>query len=231
MMFRHIVTLAYLSGIAAPTFAQRELRDIPNPDPEFERETFKLADGFEVNLFAADPMIPKPIQMNFDPHGRLWVASSEIYPQIKPGEPSNDKIIVLEDTDGDGKGGQDHRLRRRSAHSRPASSPATAGATSRTRRRCCSLSRHRRRRQGRRHEGRPLRLRHRGHAPHHPHLPLGPGRLAVLHQSIYIHTHVETPHGVRRHERRRNLAVPARDRQLEVFARGLVNTWGHDFDR
>ena len=55
-----------------------------------------------VNLYAADPDIRKPIQMNFDSQGRLWIASSEVYPQIKPGEKANDKIIVLRDTDGDG---------------------------------------------------------------------------------------------------------------------------------
>src|SRR3712207_7366957 len=51
----------------------------------------------EVNLFAADPLLAKPIQMNFDAAGRLWVACSEVYPQIKPGQKADDKVIVLED--------------------------------------------------------------------------------------------------------------------------------------
>ena len=51
-----------------------------------------------LNLYASDPDISKPIQMNFDSTGGLWVASSEVYPQIKPGEIANDKIIVLRDT-------------------------------------------------------------------------------------------------------------------------------------
>jgi len=73
------------------------------PDPEIERQAFKVADGFEVSLFAADPLIAKPIGMNFDSAGRLWVTSSSLYPQIRPGEVADDKIIVLEDKDGDGK--------------------------------------------------------------------------------------------------------------------------------
>src|SRR2546421_4777941 len=73
------------------------------PDPEIERAAFKVADGFEVTLFAADPLIAKPIGMNFDSAGRLWVTSSTLYPQIRPGEVADDKIIVLEDKDGDGK--------------------------------------------------------------------------------------------------------------------------------
>src|SRR5204863_3596881 len=42
----------------------------PQPVPEFEIEP-----GFEINLFAENPQLAKPIQMNFDPQGRLWVAS------------------------------------------------------------------------------------------------------------------------------------------------------------
>ena len=64
--------------LMTPTFAvaQRAPFAIPDPDPEVERKSFIVADGFEVNLFAADPLLAKPIQMNFDPQGRLWVASS-----------------------------------------------------------------------------------------------------------------------------------------------------------
>src|SRR5260370_41989272 len=99
-MYRIIaLTFAFTPSVA---FAQRDAK-IPDPDPEIERKTFIVAPGFEVNLWAADPLLAKPIQMNFDPQGRLWVATSEIYPQIKPGEKANDKIIVLEDTKGAAK--------------------------------------------------------------------------------------------------------------------------------
>ncbi|MDB4808208.1 GDSL-type esterase/lipase family protein, partial [Verrucomicrobia bacterium] len=53
----------------------------PQPLPGFD-----LGDGLEINLFAQNPLLAKPIQMNFDARGRLWVASSEAYPQILPGE-------------------------------------------------------------------------------------------------------------------------------------------------
>src|SRR3954452_5058898 len=84
--------------IGAGVMAQEKV-----PDPEVERTAFKVADGFEVSLFAADPSIAKPIGMNFASKGRLWVTSSTLYPQIKPGAVADDKIIVLEDKDGDGK--------------------------------------------------------------------------------------------------------------------------------
>jgi glucose/arabinose dehydrogenase len=98
------VLIGLLAFVMLPAFAfgQRDAK-IPDPDPELERKTFQVADGFEVNLFAADPLLAKPIQMNFDAKGRLWVASSETYPQIAPGAKADDKIIILEDMKGVGK--------------------------------------------------------------------------------------------------------------------------------
>ena len=64
---------------------------------------FDLGEGLEVNLFAQNPHLAKPIQMNFDAKGRLWVASSEVYPQILPGQMATDKVIILEDTNDDGR--------------------------------------------------------------------------------------------------------------------------------
>ncbi len=73
-----------------------------NHDPASELENFELLDGYQVNLFAADPMLANPVHMHWDSRGRLWVACSWAYPQLKPGEVANDKIIILEDTDHDG---------------------------------------------------------------------------------------------------------------------------------
>ncbi|MBC8113364.1 MAG: hypothetical protein H7062_03225, partial [Candidatus Saccharimonas sp.] len=61
-----LLVLGWLAS-SQVALAQRELKDIPIPDAEEERKTFVLPEGFEVNLFAADPGIHKPIQMNFDP--------------------------------------------------------------------------------------------------------------------------------------------------------------------
>ncbi|MSU78787.1 MAG: c-type cytochrome [Gemmataceae bacterium] len=63
--------------------------------------------GFELKLFADEtkfPEIANPVQINFDSKGRLWVACMPSYPQWRPGDPKPaDKLIILEDTDGDGK--------------------------------------------------------------------------------------------------------------------------------
>ena len=68
-------------------------------------EKFKLPAGYEINLFASEKDFPieKPVAMNFDARGRLWVATMPTYPQYYPGIPVHDRIVILEDTDGDGK--------------------------------------------------------------------------------------------------------------------------------
>src|SRR5437016_6061393 len=73
-------------------------------DPAAELASFQIADGFEVNLFASEQNgVVKPIQIRFDARGRLWVIGSTVYPQIEPGQAPNDKVLILEDTDGDGR--------------------------------------------------------------------------------------------------------------------------------
>ena len=96
-----LVVLVTMAGELA--YGQRNLKDIPVPDAELERRSFILPEGFEVNLYAADPQIAKPIQMNFDAQGRLWIASSSVYPHIKPGQAAADKVLIVEDRDGDGR--------------------------------------------------------------------------------------------------------------------------------
>ncbi len=62
--------------------------------------------GFAIVPFADEtkfPEIAKPVQLNFDNKGRLWVSCMPTYPQWKPGDPKpNDKLVILEDTDHDG---------------------------------------------------------------------------------------------------------------------------------
>jgi putative heme-binding domain-containing protein len=65
-----------------------------------------LGNGLEINLFASEkefPELAKPVQMSFDSKGRLWVACWPTYPHWKPKEVMDDKLLILEDTDGDGK--------------------------------------------------------------------------------------------------------------------------------
>ncbi len=65
---------------------------------------FRLLKGFEVNLFASETEgLINPLALRWDPEGKLYVACTIAYPQHEPGEIPNDRIIVLKDTNGDGK--------------------------------------------------------------------------------------------------------------------------------
>lgn len=62
--------------------------------------------NMKVELFADEKMFPelvKPVQMAFDTRGRLWVACWRTYPHWKPTEKMDDRLLILEDTNGDGK--------------------------------------------------------------------------------------------------------------------------------
>ncbi len=73
-------------------------------------QKIKVAPGYKIELFASEREfedLANPVQLSFDNQGRLWVATMPTYPHWKPGDPKpNDKIIILEDTDGDGKADQ-----------------------------------------------------------------------------------------------------------------------------
>ena len=66
--------------------------------------SMRVADGLEVELFAAEPLITNPTNMSIDHLGRVWVCEAYNY-DVAPNEedPKGDRIVVLEDTDRDGK--------------------------------------------------------------------------------------------------------------------------------
>ncbi|MCE9605768.1 MAG: HEAT repeat domain-containing protein [Planctomycetia bacterium] len=233
-MGRFVVAAILFFCASSPALAQRDLKDIPSPDPELERQTLQLADGLEINLFAADPLLAKPIQMNFDSAGRLWIATSETYPHIVPGQKANDKIIVLEDVDADGKADKTHvfadglliptGIEPGAFDGKPGAYVANSTellhltdadgdlkADSRT----TLLS---------------------GFGTEDTHhilhtLRWGPDNRLYMNQSIYIHSHIETPYGVRRLNAGGIWQYHPPTHRLEVFSRGWINPWGHHFDR
>jgi putative membrane-bound dehydrogenase-like protein len=67
---------------------------------------FKLAPGYEINLFASEedfPELANPVAMNFDSRGRMWVSAMPSYPQWQPKSKLDDKLLILEDENGDGR--------------------------------------------------------------------------------------------------------------------------------
>ncbi len=78
--------------------------------PEESLKHISVPVGMEVKLFASEPMIGgKPICMNWDEAGRLWICETMDYPnELQPKGKGRDRIRILEDTDGDGKADKHH---------------------------------------------------------------------------------------------------------------------------
>ncbi len=72
--------------------------------PDREQAALHVPSGFRITLFAAEPLIGKPMNLAFDARGRVWVTQSFEYP-FPAADPASarDRITVLEDTDGDGR--------------------------------------------------------------------------------------------------------------------------------
>ena len=70
--------------------------------PEEAAQQMTVPAGFKVQLAAGEPMVHQPVAMCFDHKGRLWVAEAHTYPlRANEGE-GKDKIVIFEDTTGDG---------------------------------------------------------------------------------------------------------------------------------
>ncbi|HSH93103.1 MAG TPA: PVC-type heme-binding CxxCH protein, partial [Roseimicrobium sp.] len=194
------------------------------PHPNFE-----VGEGLEVKLWAENPLLHKPIQMNFDPQGRLWVASSEIYPQIEPGQAKSDKIVVLEDTDGDGiaekstvfvdglliptgvipgDGGVYVAQSTELLHFKDTNGDSKADVSKLVLSSFGTEDTH--------HNLHTLRWGHDGNL--------------YMSQSIYTRSDVETPSGVVRLKSGGVLQLRPDSLKMDILFRGWINSWGHQFD-
>lgn len=227
---RYSLTPILVCLVVCPVFAQRDLTDIPEPDPVAERQSMNVDAQAAVNLFAADPDISKPIQINFDPQGGLWVASSEVYPQIKPGQIANDKIVVLRDTDGDGI--SDRRVVFADGLLIPTGvipdGPDAAYVAESTR----LLYLQDTDGDGKADQRRVVLSGFGTEDTHHlvHTLRFGPDGCLYFNQSIYIHSHIETPFGTRHLDGGGIWRYQPATGRLEIFCKGFINPWGHTFD-
>ncbi|CAN5380834.1 hypothetical protein BH11PLA2_BH11PLA2_47370 [soil metagenome] len=92
-------TLIVILILALPAVAQ-----VP---PEKALATMKAADGLQVELFASEPMVINPTNMDIDPLGRVWITEAVNYRTQMRKKPLNredgDRIVILTDTKGVGK--------------------------------------------------------------------------------------------------------------------------------
>jgi len=107
---RSFLVLSLLVWAPGVLFAQREFgfdNRKPSGQPYLAAEEtvkrFKVAPEFEAKLFAGEPQVVNPIAFTIDEKGRVWVVESFEYPKRTPkGKMPRDRIVILEDTDGDG---------------------------------------------------------------------------------------------------------------------------------
>jgi putative membrane-bound dehydrogenase-like protein len=101
-----LLTIAIPSGTLAAESASPASTDpikFAGLSPEEAARDMTLPPGFKATLFAGEPDVKQPIGFAIDDRGRLWVAEAYTYPiRAKEGE-GRDRILVFEDTDGDGK--------------------------------------------------------------------------------------------------------------------------------
>jgi len=74
--------------------------------PAEEQKTFALPPGYAIELFASEadfPELEDPVAMTFDARGRLWVTTMPSYPMYLPGTKPDDKVLIFEDANDDGK--------------------------------------------------------------------------------------------------------------------------------
>jgi len=102
-----------LSAAEAPSESGSKPKPKPKPvehrhGPEAAVEDTKklvVAQGLEASLFASEPMMVNPCDMDVDARGRVWITEGANYRKWSnpPLRPEGDRIVILEDTDGDGR--------------------------------------------------------------------------------------------------------------------------------
>jgi putative membrane-bound dehydrogenase-like protein len=90
-----------LAVLIAPMVPQQEPVRVP-------LELFHLPDGLEITVWASTPMLHNPTNIDIDKDGRIWVAEGVRYRTHHARQPEGDRIVVLQDTNGDGKADSTH---------------------------------------------------------------------------------------------------------------------------
>jgi putative heme-binding domain-containing protein len=206
---------------------------------------FTVQDGYAIELWAENPLLEKPTQMNWDERGRLWVCSSSLYPQIAPGETADDRILVLEDKDRDGKAETstafaDGLLIPTGVEPDIEWTPKVEGRKSSGATAACYVGQSTELlrfvdtdNDGKADKKRIVLSGFGTEDTHHilHTLHWGPDGRLYFNQSVYIHSHLETPHGMVRLNSGGIYAYDPATERVEVFARGWWNSWGHQMDQ
>ena len=228
-MKNQIFSVSILLLLAFAGYGQRGLTKIPDTAVQAQLDAFVLPEGAKINLFASEPVVRNPIHMNWDSQGRLWVVGSPLYPHIKPGQEESDQLVVLEDTTGDGVADK-HTVFADDLHIPTGVLPGDGGVYVANSNDVLFLKDTDG--DGKADQRRVILSGFGTEDTHHivHTFRWGPEGMMWLNQSIYIHTHLDTPYGIRRLLGGGMWHYRPETRRSEVFMKGLVNPWGHVFD-
>src|ERR1700722_12939939 len=98
----HLHKVALLAILISAVTSLRAAADEPLP-PKIAPGRMTLPEGFKATLFAGEPDVVQPIAFTFDDRGRLWVVECISYPKWSTGKQGPDRVVIFEDTDGDGR--------------------------------------------------------------------------------------------------------------------------------
>jgi putative membrane-bound dehydrogenase-like protein len=109
-MRRFLPAVVALLAAASTASAQREFgfdnrkaSGQPYLTPEETTARLKVPPEFEAKLFAGEPLLANPIAFTIDEKGRVWCVECFEYPSKAGKNTPRDRIVILEDTDGDGR--------------------------------------------------------------------------------------------------------------------------------
>ena len=234
--------LAFAVSTVVPAPAQEVADEEPNRggapryealDPQYALEHLHPAEGYEVSLFASEQDFPigNPVSMTFDSQGRLWVATMPSYPQRLPGEEPDDKIIILEDRDSDGRADH-HTVFARGLHLPTGFELGDGGAYVAQQPNLMFIEDT---------DGDDVADRYEvilhGFGTEDSHHSIsaftwGPGGALYFQEGTFHHSQVETPYGPVRLVDAGVFRYKPQRFQLEVFVSyPFANPWGHIFDR
>lgn len=106
LMYSRICLLLSMA-IALANCSKKNATSSGDHDPAQALKDLTVYDGLQAQLFAAEPMFSNPTNIAIDERGRVWVCEAYNYRnQYNPKNPvkaEGDRIMILEDTDGDGQ--------------------------------------------------------------------------------------------------------------------------------
>ncbi|MFG0334112.1 MAG: PVC-type heme-binding CxxCH protein, partial [Maioricimonas sp. JB049] len=195
--------------------------------------TFSLPEGFEISLWASEvefPNLENPVSFTFDSRGRMWVTTMGSYPMYLPGEPVDDKVLILDDTDGDGRADKE-TVFARGLHIPTGIELGDGGAYVAQQPNLMFI---------RDTDGDDvaddyqLRLHGFDSADSHHAISAfewGPGGALYFQEGTFHHSQIETPYGPERVKNAGVFRYEPRTEKLDIFVSyNFANPWGHIFD-